>query len=131
MPQELIRTSIAPWLTVSNSLEALEFYQAAFQATESYRLETPGGIIARLAVQGAEFWISEGGNEVQKDPEQLGGGTVRLILVTAHPEEVFRQAIKAGGSEIFPVGEGHGWKLGRIVDPFGLHWEIGHPLTGS
>jgi PhnB protein len=27
------------------------------------------------------------------------------------------------------VGEEHGWRLGRLVDPFGLHWEIGHPLT--
>lgn len=26
------------------------------------------------------------------------------------------------------IGEGHGWRLGRFADPFGLHWEIGHPL---
>ena len=30
--------------------------------------------------------------------------------------------------EVFPVGTAHGWKLGRLVDPFGLHWEIDHPL---
>jgi PhnB protein len=22
----------------------------------------------------------------------------------------------------------HGWRLGRIEDPFGHHWEIGRPL---
>jgi len=25
----------------------------------------------------------------------------------------------------------HGWKLGRIADPFGHHWEIGHPLLSA
>jgi PhnB protein len=24
--------------------------------------------------------------------------------------------------------EGHGWRVGRIADPFGYHWEIGRPL---
>jgi PhnB protein len=26
------------------------------------------------------------------------------------------------------VGDEHGWRLGRIVDPFGHEWEIGAPL---
>jgi PhnB protein len=26
------------------------------------------------------------------------------------------------------VGEEHGWRLGRIEDLFGHHWEIGKPL---
>jgi PhnB protein len=29
---------------------------------------------------------------------------------------------------VFPVMEEHGWRLGRIIDPFGHHWEIGRPL---
>jgi PhnB protein len=27
------------------------------------------------------------------------------------------------------VEEAHGWRLGRVVDPFGHHWEIGRPLV--
>ena len=27
-----------------------------------------------------------------------------------------------------PGGEEHGWRLGRVADPFGHHWEIGTPL---
>jgi PhnB protein len=27
------------------------------------------------------------------------------------------------------VQEEHGWRLGRIVDPFGHEWEIGTPLV--
>ncbi|WP_431213662.1 hypothetical protein ACQ86N_01755 [Puia sp. P3] len=41
---------------------------------------------------------------------------------------MFDQAVAAGAEVIFPVNESHGWRLGRLVDPFGLHWEIGRPL---
>jgi PhnB protein len=62
-------------------------------------------------------------------PESLGGGSVRMILTVVDPDAVFARALMAGASEIFPVGEDHGWRLGRVVDPFGLHWEIGRPLV--
>ena len=125
-----INTSIAPWLSVRNSLKAVEFYKAALSAIETYRLDVPGGVIARLSVYGAEFWVSDGAMETEDSlPEQVGGGNIRMILTVANPDAVFQQALNAGAKEIFPIGEGHGWKLGRLVDPFGLHWEIGHPLN--
>ena len=34
----------------------------------------------------------------------------------------------AGAKPVYAVGEGHGWRLGRVEDPFGHHWEIGKPL---
>jgi PhnB protein len=52
-----------------------------------------------------------------------------MILTVADPDEVFARARNAGVSEIFPVSEGHGWRIGRVVDPFGHHWEIGRPLA--
>jgi hypothetical protein len=61
-------------------------------------------------------------------PESLGGGTVRLLLIVEDPESVVARAIAAGAKEVYPVGEEHGWRLGRIEDPFGHHWEIGRPL---
>jgi PhnB protein len=125
-----IKTSIAPWLSVSNSIKAVDFYKSAFNAAETYRLDVPGGVIARLSVNGAEFWVSDGGPETENSkPEQVGGDTIRMILTIANPDELFQQALKAGATEIFPIGEGHGWRLGRLADPFGLHWEIGHPLS--
>jgi PhnB protein len=116
-------TSLTPWLTVPDGERALRFYRAAFGAEEVYRL--PGdGVVARLSIEGAEFWVSDGAASVTA----LGGGSVRMILTVANPDAVFARALAAGASEIFPVGEGHGWRLGRLADPFGLHWEIGHPL---
>jgi PhnB protein len=124
------RTSIAPWLSVRDGARAVQFYRSAFGAVETYRLEAPdGAVVARLSVQGADFWLSgESPKDGKFGPESPGGGPIRMILTVSDPDAVFRQALAAGASEVFPVGEGHGWRLGRVVDPFGHHWEIGRPL---
>jgi PhnB protein len=127
MKKKAIHTTIAPWLTVQNAEEAASFYKAAFDAVETYRLETPGGLIVRLSVNEAEFWVSGGSENTDTGP--VGGGSMRLILTVEDPDTFFAKALKAGASEIFPVGEEHGWRLGRLVDPFGLHWEIGYQLS--
>ena len=123
-------TSIAPWLSVRDSARAVDFYKAAFGAIEVFRLEGPeGSVVARLSVDGAEFWLSDESPEHGNfSPESLGGGTVRIILTVADPDAVVNRARKAGATEVFPVGEEHGWRLGRVVDPFGHHWEIGRQL---
>lgn len=55
-----IRTSIAPWLSVRQGTKAVEFYQVAFGAVETYRLEEEdGGVVAKLSVDGADFWRSD------------------------------------------------------------------------
>ena len=124
------RCSIAPWLSVRNGAQAVDFYKSAFGATEVYRLEVPGGgVVARLSVNGGEFWLSgESPEPGNVSPESVGGGSVRMILTVPDPDAVFVQALAAGALEVHPVEEGHGWRLGRVVDPFGHHWEIGKPL---
>jgi PhnB protein len=128
----LFPCSIAPWLSVRNSARAAEFYKTAFGAKEVFRLEDPGGgVVARLSVDGAEFWLSdESPKHGNFSPESLGGGSVRMILTVPDPDAVFARAVKAGAKEVVPVGEEHGWRLGRVVDPFGHHWEIGRELAG-
>jgi PhnB protein len=130
-----ISTSLAPWLTVRDAARAVDFYKSAFDATETYRLEIPdgGGLIVRLSMQGAEFWVSSGAPEplYAVTREVVGGGSVRMILTVADPQAVFAKAVAAGATEIHPVGNQHGWRLGRLVDPVGLHWEIGHQLDAS
>ncbi len=123
--------SVAPWLSVRNSAQAVEFYKVAFGATEVYRLDGGDkGVVARLSVGGAEFWLSDESPEHGNfSPESLGGGSVRMILTVPNPDAVVEQALNSGASEVYPVSEGHGWRLGRVVDPFGHHWEIGHPLA--
>ena len=123
--------SIAPWLSVRKSAQALEFYKTAFGATEAFRLDGPdGGVVARLSVNGAEFWLSDESPEHGNfSPESLGGGSVRIILTVEDPVAVFARALAAGASEVYPIREEYGWRVGRVLDPFGHHWEIGRELA--
>ncbi len=125
------KTSIEPMLSVRNGKRALEFYKAAFGAIETYKVEDPGGaVVARLSVGGAEFWVADESPEhLNFSPESLGGGTVRIVLIVESPDAVFGRAVAAGGKVVWPVAEQYGWRIGRIVDPFGHHWEIGKPLS--
>ena len=124
-----IPTTLAPWLSVRNAFEAVEFYKSAFGAAEVYRLDAGGGVVARLSIDGAEFWLSDESPEHGNfSPQTVGGATVRLILTVADPDTAFARARSAGASEVYPVSEGHGWRLGRVVDPYGHHWEIGRLL---
>jgi PhnB protein len=130
---ELIRTSIAPWLTVACGTKAIDFYKSAFGASEVYRHDSSGGgSVVRLSVDGAEFWVSE---DPEKSPDsarqRLGGDSIRIILTVPDPDALFARALAAGATEVFPVSEGHGWRVGRLSDPFGLHWELGHPLAAK
>ena len=130
MPQPAaVPTTIAPWLSVRDSARAVDFYKSAFGAIEAYRMEGGGSVVARLSVDGAEFWVGEESPEhANFSPQTLNGGSVRLILTVPDPDAVFALAVKAGASQVYPVGEEYGWRLGRVVDPFGHHWEIGRPL---
>jgi PhnB protein len=125
-----VKTTIAPWLSVRGSKKAVEFYKTAFGATEAFRIEDPSGsVVARLSVEGAEFWVGDESLEHKNfSPETLGGGTTRMVLTVADPDAMFARAVKAGAKEVHPVGEQHGWSVGRVVDPFGHHWEIGREL---
>ena len=123
--------SIAPMLSVRGGAQAVKFYQAAFGASEVFRVEDPGGsVVARLAVEGAEFWVADESPEhANFSPESLGGGTVRMILTVPDPDGMFDRAVAAGARQVVAVENNYGWRLGRVVDPFGHHWEIGRPLT--
>jgi PhnB protein len=95
-----------------------------------FRLDAPdGAVVAQLSVEGAEFWLADESPAHQNySPETLGGGTVRMILTVEDPDAVFARAVAAGATVVWPVSNQYGWRLGRIVDPFGHHWEIGKPL---
>jgi PhnB protein len=126
-------TSIAPMLSVRNGAKAIEFYKAAFGAEVLFRIDDDSGaVVARLAVDDADFWVAdESPAHANFSPESLGGGTVRMILTVNDPDAAFERAVTAGATVVWPVSNQYGWRLGRIVDPFGHHWEIGKPLAGE
>jgi PhnB protein len=117
--------SLAPWLSVADGSAALVFYKAAFGAAEKLKFEPgEGALIARLSVGAAEFWISgDPTTDVSQAKREIT--SIRLLLSVDDPDTFFAQAVQAGARIISPVSESHGWRVGRIEDPFGFHWEIG------
>jgi PhnB protein len=124
------KISIAPMLSVRNGAKAIDFYKAAFGARELFRIDAPdGAVVAQLSVGEANFWLADESPEHQNfSPETLGGGTVRMVMVVDNPDSAFDRAVVAGAKVIRAVCNDYGWRLGRVVDPFGHHWEIGKPL---
>jgi PhnB protein len=125
------KTSISPMLSVRNGAKAIEFYKAAFGAAELFRVGDENAVVAQLSVGGAEFGLADESPEnLNFSPESLGGGTVRLVMVVDDPDAAFARAVKAGAKVVWAVeDQPYGWRVGRIVDPFGHHWEIGKPLA--
>ncbi len=118
-------------LSVRNGVRAIEFYKAAFGARELFRVDDSGAVVAQLSVGDAEFWLADESPEhLNFSPESLGGGSVRMVLVINDPDAAFERAVTAGATVVWPVSnQPYGWRVGRIVDPFGHHWEIGKPLA--
>src|SRR6266702_5731849 len=101
-------TSIQLELWVETPGEAVTFYEAAF---------------------GATFWVAATSATMKRlSPRAIDGATSRTLLVVEDPDSVVRQAVAAGATESSSVSNEHGWRLGRIIDPFGHEWEIGVPL---
>lgn len=124
-------TSIQPELWVDRGAQAVAFYQAAFGATVLHRVGEGEDIVAQLAIGEAAFWVSTAGASGQRvNPKAIGGATGRTLLVVDDPDAAFRQAVTAGATATAQPADEHGWRLGRITDPFGHEWEIGHPLGG-
>jgi len=122
-------TSIQPELWVESPPDALAFYQGAFGATVLHRVGEGDDIVAQLGVGEAAFWVASASSAMKRlDPHSIDGATSRTLLVVDDPDTILQRAVDAGATETSPVGDEHGWRLGRIVDPFGHEWEIGRPL---
>jgi PhnB protein len=126
------KTTLAPLLNVRDGAKAIDFYKVAFGATVIF--STPpesGSVVARLCIEEAEFWLADESPEnLNFSPEALHGSTVRIILTVDNPDAVFNRAVAAGATVIWPVADqSYHWRVGRVADPFGHHWEIAKPLT--
>jgi len=121
------RAAFLPTLSVRNGAAAVEFYKKAFGADVLFCLTDPdGGVVAELSIKGVNFIVADEAPDYENfSPETLGGSTIRMGLVVTDPDAVAKQAIAAGAQEIYPVADqNYGYRLGRIKDPFGHHWEI-------
>jgi PhnB protein len=121
-------TGIQPELWIDRAAAAVAFYEAAFGARVLHRIGEGDEIVAQLSIGDAAFWVSSGGADVPRfSPGAIGGATSRTLLLVEDPDAMFAQAVRAGAIPASEVADEHGWRLGRIFDPFGHEWEICRP----
>jgi PhnB protein len=127
------KAAIAPMLSVRRGAQAIDFYKAAFGAAEVFRIDDENGsVVARLSVGEAEFWVADESPEhMNFSPESLGGSSARMVMIVDDPDAAFERAVSAGATMVWSVADQYGWRIGRVADPFGHHWEIGKPLSAG
>jgi PhnB protein len=125
-----VMTGIEPELWVAGAGAAVSFYEAAFGARTLHRVGDGDDIVAQLELGNARFWVASASSEMGRlSPTAVGGRTSRTLLVVEDPDALVGRAVGAGATQAAPVEEEHGWRVGRITDPYGHEWEIGRPVV--
>jgi uncharacterized glyoxalase superfamily protein PhnB len=121
-----------PYLHVKDAAKAIAFYSQAFGAKEKFRLVEPSGRIghAQLDFGATTVMLADEFPEYGiRGPASAGATTVTIHLHVDDADEVIRRAVEAGGTMVFePKDQFYGERSGRVRDPFGHEWNIGHHL---
>ena len=120
------------YLCVNDANKAIEFYRAAFGATEKFRLTEPAGRVghAELDFGGVTLMLSDEYPECNiRGPQAYGGTPVTIHLHVDNADAVIQSCLDAGATlERAPQDEFYGERGGVVRDPFGHRWNIGHSI---
>ncbi len=129
---------IVPYLTVQGGLEAIKFYEEAFDAEEISVMMADDGkrvLHAELELHDCPLMLSDSFAEMggtTSAPGTAGGTSVTIHLDLKKAKQVDRtmeQAAQAGATVIMPAQDMFwGARYGRIRDPFGHVWSFNAPL---
>lgn len=120
------------YLCVNDSAAAIDFYARAFGATEIFRLVEPSGRIghAELQLGPVVLMICDPFPEYGMNPPQAGTQPpMRIHLHVDDADAMIARAIAAGARPLGEVSDAfYGERSGRVIDPFGHIWLIGHSI---
>ncbi len=119
--------TVTPYLTVSDSARAIDFYKRAFGAEELSRLDSPDGKVAHAEIKIGDsiIMLSDEMPGWGRSPQSLGGTAVDIFLYVPDVDRIFNQAVAAGAKIAMPVSDMFwGDRYGRLTDPFGHSWSL-------
>jgi len=132
---------IVPYLTVRGGLDAIKFYEEAFDAEEVARVMADDGkrvLHAELEINDSVVMLSDeflememGGGGTVAPPSAHGASvTIHMDFKKAkHVDETMEQAQHAGATIIMPAQDVFwGARYGKLRDPFGHVWAFNAPL---
>jgi PhnB protein len=120
--------AVIPYLAIDGAAEAIEFYKQVLGATETVRMDAPGGKIghAELKIGDSLIMLADEFEEMgHVSPKKLGGSPVSICVYLDNVDAVYAKAIKAGATEIQAVEDKfYGDRAGSFKDPFGHNWNV-------
>lgn len=120
--------TITPNLVCSNAARAIEFYKAAFGATELRRALAPNGQImhAELKIGDSVFFINDPMSKTSIAAPSPGVSNPMYIhLYVPDADALFNRAVTGGARVDMPLQDMFwGDRYGTITDPFGQQWGI-------
>jgi PhnB protein len=120
--------TVTPYLSVKGAAAAIDFYKAAFGATELMRLDMGPGVIghAEIKIGDSHVMLSDEFPDMGvKGPHTLGGTSSFLMIYTPDCDAFIAHAVSAGAKIVRPVEDQFfGDRSGQIEDPFGHRWSI-------
>ncbi len=120
--------AVTPYLRLKRAVQAIEFYQRAFGATEIMRLPMPDGRLghAEIRIGDSLLMLADEFPEMGiVGPETLGNTTVSLMIYVPDVDAQVQRAVSAGATLTMPVADQFwGDRMGKVKDPFGHEWMI-------
>jgi PhnB protein len=126
-PVAAVHTSASPRLSFKNVAKALEFYQRAFGAKETFRFEVESGIgHAEMMIGDSVIKFSEEWPEGERySAETWGHSPVSIDINVPDVDAFVERAVAAGAKVVRPIADQfYGYRQGTVVDPFGYTWSI-------
>jgi uncharacterized glyoxalase superfamily protein PhnB len=123
---------VFPYFCVRDASAAIAFYGRAFGAVETMRLSEPSGRIGHAEIRIGKQVVMlcdefpEYGIRAPRADEKV---PMILHLHVDDADRVIREAVAAGAAVVRPAtDEFYGERSGRVRDPFGHEWLIGHAI---
>lgn len=119
--------TVTPYLTVTDSARAIDFYKRAFGAEELFRVDAPDGKVAHAEIKIGDsiIMLCDEMPGWGRSPQSLGGTAVNIFLYVKDVDQVFNQAVAAGARINMPVSDMFwGDRYGQVTDPFGHSWSL-------
>src|ERR1700752_2079507 len=126
-PVAAVRTTASPRLAFRDPAKAIEFYQRALGAKETFRFEVGGSIPhAELRIGDSIINVTgewpEGG---RFSAETLGGSPISMSVRVDNVDAFAEHAVEAGMKVVRPAQDQfYGHRDALLQDPFGYSWGV-------
>jgi PhnB protein len=113
--------TVTPYLTVHDAAKVVDFLKQAFGAEPTHEpIKRPDGKIMHVEVK-----IGDSRVMLAEESEMAKATSSSLYLYFANVDNMYRQAVKAGGKTIMePTDMFYGDRCGGVKDPSGNSWMI-------